>query len=328
MYLLLFLTSFSQTIGPKLVAPQPNFAFGQMLKGEKGEHPFLIQNQGDAALVLKNIRTSCGCTTVGVETKRLAPGESFELVVTFDSQSFHGSVEKRVTVESNDPQNPTLVLIFSAQIIADLVCQPELLTLNDIAPGQQKDAIIWVQADQLERLDISEIKAEPAFLKARVQSQTDKSAELVVEIDGRLFPPKTPKLHGSVAFKSNSAAQPWTRIPVHLQVLQPLVAEPDYVSLFGLIQGKGGQARLRLSGTAIKQLSSADLQVEIQRPGAGAESLSDYFQINFLEADSGKTLELVVKPEMPQGRFVGRLLINTHIAEWPTVLIPVRGNVQ
>jgi len=60
--------------------------------------------------------TSCGCTTAALTKSDLGPGESIGLSVSVNTGGFSGTVDRTVTVQSNDPVNPSLVLAISVTI--------------------------------------------------------------------------------------------------------------------------------------------------------------------------------------------------------------------
>ncbi len=95
---------------PKISVDAAVYNFGEVLEGIAVVHTFVLQNVGDEPLKIGDIRVSCGCTTTSLAKSTLAPGESVELGVTFDSAGFGGKMVKNIYVESNDPATPKLVL--------------------------------------------------------------------------------------------------------------------------------------------------------------------------------------------------------------------------
>ena len=108
--------NFAQLIGPKIVAQQSEFDFGQVNQGEKVTHIFVITNSGGDLLKISNVHASCGCTVANPEKDELSPGESTNLVVTFNSKGRFGKQKKLITVESNDPENPKIVLTLKGSV--------------------------------------------------------------------------------------------------------------------------------------------------------------------------------------------------------------------
>lgn len=94
-----------------------SFDFGDMKQGDKKEHTFTITNTGKEDLLIRNVRTSCGCTAVAPSKKVIAAGETAPIKVTFDSRGKRGRQSKSITVITNDPKTPTTILRISSNII-------------------------------------------------------------------------------------------------------------------------------------------------------------------------------------------------------------------
>ena len=94
-----------------------SFDFGDMSQGEKKTHTFTLTNTGKSELLIRRVRTSCGCTAVAPSKDVIAPGESAPIKVTFDSRGKRGRQSKSITVITNDPKNPTTTLRISSNVI-------------------------------------------------------------------------------------------------------------------------------------------------------------------------------------------------------------------
>src|SRR5688500_11610861 len=72
---------------------------------------FKYENKGDTPVHFKGApRTSCGCTVAALQKTEVAPGEKGEITATFNIGDRTGVQMKTITVETDDPQNPTTVL--------------------------------------------------------------------------------------------------------------------------------------------------------------------------------------------------------------------------
>jgi rhodanese-related sulfurtransferase len=78
--------------------------------GSRVNHSFILTNAGDEILSITNVRTSCGCTTAALDKRDLAPSESVDLAATVNTTGFHGTVTRTITVTTNDPVSPSVVL--------------------------------------------------------------------------------------------------------------------------------------------------------------------------------------------------------------------------
>jgi hypothetical protein len=75
----------------------------------------IVENRGDADLILKDAAPSCSCTTLSpVYEKVIKPGGKTRIRVTFNSRNFQGLIKKSVLVASNDPAHPIQEFVFSA----------------------------------------------------------------------------------------------------------------------------------------------------------------------------------------------------------------------
>jgi hypothetical protein len=95
---------------------EETFDFGDMKQGDKKEHTFTLSNNGKSDLIIRNVRSSCGCTAVAPSTKVIAAGQSAPIKVTFDSRGKRGRQSKSITVITNDPKNPTSTMRISSNI--------------------------------------------------------------------------------------------------------------------------------------------------------------------------------------------------------------------
>ena len=101
---------------PKIFFLEPLHDFGTVNANSQVEHTFAFINEGTAPLEIKKIGKSCGCIATHNGTKVLQPGEVSEITVAYSVGRYSGQRSKKVTVESNDPENPHLTLTLTAEI--------------------------------------------------------------------------------------------------------------------------------------------------------------------------------------------------------------------
>jgi hypothetical protein len=91
--------------------------FGEITEGVVAEHVFTFKNEGEGPLIISNAQGSCGCTVPVWPRQPIAPGETGEIKVSFNSSGRAGKQDKRVTLTTNAvPQ--TKVLNITSQVIA------------------------------------------------------------------------------------------------------------------------------------------------------------------------------------------------------------------
>jgi hypothetical protein len=102
--------------------------FGDVQYGKQASTRFTVRNVGGQPLVIRRVRTSCGCTKADLSSGELLPKESTELTVTFDSSGLKaGKNIKTVFLESNDQHNPVTEVSIFANVVKEVVVEPSRL---------------------------------------------------------------------------------------------------------------------------------------------------------------------------------------------------------
>ena len=86
------------------------FDFGTVDEGEKVSHTFSFKNTGNEPLIISNAKGSCGCTVPKWPKEPIAPGESGEVTVEFNSKNKKGKRNQKVTITANT--NPPQSFIY------------------------------------------------------------------------------------------------------------------------------------------------------------------------------------------------------------------------
>jgi hypothetical protein len=102
--------------GPEAKFQEEKWDFGDVKEGQVLSHVFNFENTGDASLIIKRVRTSCGCTAALVTDKNIGQGEEGELKVTLNTRGYEGNIAKYIYVESNDRSQPVKQLQVSANV--------------------------------------------------------------------------------------------------------------------------------------------------------------------------------------------------------------------
>jgi hypothetical protein len=141
---------------PKLeVREGTSLDFGTIYRGAQIERPVTLRNTGTDTLILGNIEASCGCTAAVVSNKRVPPGKSVALLITFNSKNFSGAVHKTVTVNSNTPDSPRLAIEFTANIIDEIVLTPQNFWFRDAQVGKPNTFTIVLRNGGKDTLELS-----------------------------------------------------------------------------------------------------------------------------------------------------------------------------
>lgn len=74
--------------------------YGKIEKNSDGIRVFEFTNVGETPLIIKQIKSSCGCTIPEKPAKPIMPGEKGEIKVSYDTRRI-GGFSKAITVYSN-----------------------------------------------------------------------------------------------------------------------------------------------------------------------------------------------------------------------------------
>ncbi len=106
-------------LAPNIKFDEMNYNAGVVLAGEKVTHAFTFKNEGEGELTIESVKASCGCTATAPKDKVIKPGATSEILATFDSRGRNGLQNKSITVKTNDPDEPTIVLRLQVEVNKD-----------------------------------------------------------------------------------------------------------------------------------------------------------------------------------------------------------------
>lgn len=91
--------------------------FGDVIPEDILQHTFILTNESDVVLNIKQVNTSCGCTASEVKKKQLQPGESTDIDVTFKAKGYNGAVQQYVYVNTDSIDNSVIRYIIKANVV-------------------------------------------------------------------------------------------------------------------------------------------------------------------------------------------------------------------
>lgn len=95
----------------------PNaFDFGKVKQGEVLKHTFVFKNTEAETIHIKEINTSCACTSTKVDKRILAPGEEAPIEFTFDTRGYSGFKKRQLFVHTDSKKNSLVIFEMQADI--------------------------------------------------------------------------------------------------------------------------------------------------------------------------------------------------------------------
>lgn len=103
---------------PKAEFESKTFNFGTMKQKSSASYEFVFKNTGKSDLIIRKIKSTCGCTVVNPKETVIKPGQTSSLKAIFNSGTRRGRQNKTVTVITNDPENSMILLRLTGEVEA------------------------------------------------------------------------------------------------------------------------------------------------------------------------------------------------------------------
>lgn len=117
-FLLIFsLNSMLAQTGPSISFEAETIDYGEVAQGSDGTRIFKFTNTGDAPLEIKDAKSSCGCTVPKKPEAPIAPGDTGEIVVRYDTKNRVGQFRKTITLTTNIENQPMVALKIKGNVL-------------------------------------------------------------------------------------------------------------------------------------------------------------------------------------------------------------------
>lgn len=166
--------------GPRIFFPVKDYAFGRVAMGEKVRYSFVVSNSGNQPLVISSVKPGCHCTTAGNwahQAHDVAPGQTAQIPIEFDSSGLRGDVTRTITVFSNDKLAPVQTLSLKGNVWTVLEIRPRSATINLMSDSTNGSAVIQITNES----------GSPIFVSNPVSSTVKFTATLKTNVPGSSY---------------------------------------------------------------------------------------------------------------------------------------------
>ncbi len=98
---------------PVLEASTENFDFGFTIHNSTIVHKLWLKSTGTDTVKIKDIQTGCSCTTMPLSQKEIAPGDSVEVTISWDTQRTYGPVKRYPRIYYDGAEKPLRLSLFT-----------------------------------------------------------------------------------------------------------------------------------------------------------------------------------------------------------------------
>lgn len=166
---------------PRAVVVDDVFGFGEVPIGAVVRHRFTIENRGRKPLTIVAARSGCECATTVLPGGTIAAGDSGWADVVFDTARSPGDRLRTVTLETNDPHRPELVLSLSGRVRPDVRVSPDHVFFGRVPVGAARTRVVDIGTEP--GITVLKVKKESRRIELRVEQ-----AEAGLQLHVRLRP--------------------------------------------------------------------------------------------------------------------------------------------
>ena len=211
---------------PKLEVSDKVWDFGTVWAGEKVSKTVTLRNTGNATLNITKVKSSCGCTATKHTKKELAPGETEEIVISYNTKKKTERVRQTVRISTNDPAQPIATIEVRGTVKPILRIEPShFVSLGRVGPDEQVTRTIDITCNYTEPLNLTMDLARPS-------DDVDIKWEVVepghrYRITATTKPPlKMGSLRAMMALKTGLDLLPQEMVQIHALVQPPVLVTP------------------------------------------------------------------------------------------------------
>jgi hypothetical protein len=312
---------------PRVRFDAKDWNFGKVAIGDVVTHVFKLTNAGSAPLVIQRVKPSCSCTAALASKSELAPGESGELKVEFNTAFKQGFHDVQIQVFTNDDLEKDLgegltVLHLRGEVANFLSIEPPSLYyaspfVRGEAAGERRVKVL--PSGEVHEVHALSVEVTSPFFTVHTEPAERgafKGFEVVLDMK-----PDIPlgKVAASVLVKTDHPRQPLLTLPVSGVVNGKIAAFPERLLIFPPV-GPGPAPKeptidlVRLAGKGPIPIEAVETPpcLEAAPPEGG---------------DRRVEIVLKVRAGAPPGPFAGVVRIFLRDAEQPLFEVPVSGEV-
>jgi hypothetical protein len=130
-------------IGPRaVVVSGERHDFGTMDRNAKGEHTFLIRNEGDEPLTLTTGSTTCKCTTFAATDDKVLPGKTAEVKLEWNANTPDAEFEQTADLHTNDPHRKLVQLSVHGHIMDSVRASSTDVHFSNVSANEAAQASV------------------------------------------------------------------------------------------------------------------------------------------------------------------------------------------
>jgi len=311
---------------PKLQFDQILYDFGKTSQVTTVSGVFKFKNTGDAILKLQPPKPSCGCTIAALKPDTLVPGAAGELSFTLNLGVSRASLEKHITVQSNDPKTPVVSLAIKVDYTPLYELTPLMLSPALAFGANETNQVTTLTRTDGKPLQIAKLDTSKPWITATVEPGThaDEAAAHIRVTIKRDGPPRRFNEYVHV-YAGDQTNAPVASIYLYGEVMGEVALSPEslYWSITGVPQTAAAGAEAQIT-RRVTIRSASGQTIELKNPQSTIKGIN----VELVPKEPGKVYELIARlDDVPAATVAGNVSFETSVASQSRIVLPVIVNV-
>ncbi len=335
--------------GPSIFCEKPVYKFGGRSQLENFHEPFIdvpfiIENRGDADLIIGEIRLTCGCTKYrwderanttqeapsetkkAPEKKIIPPGNKEKLTIAIDTAkllapTIHDFHDYRVRIHSNDPEKPLYVLKLRGSFVQDFSA-PGQISLGDIHLGRGKMLTFPIRRLKGAKSDIVDVRSTAPFISAIITRRPTGRASIYTILVAVFKHAPAGIIDHRLVFRTKGAKQNSFVVPLTGKIIAEVDVSVERI-VFGPVSRKTQPSR----DVFITQGFSNDGK-GLRILGAKINSKHVSIKTETVKKAAQYRVRIKLKPDAPLGTLTAKLVIRTNKDAFKVIEVPIYAQVR
>ncbi len=311
---------------PQIQFDQTVYDFGKTSQVASVSGIFKFKNAGDGILKVEPPQPSCGCTVAELKPNTLPAGASGELPFTLNLGPYRTTLEKHISVRSNDPQTPEVSLTIKVDYTPLYEVNPMTLAPTLAFGVNDADQVTTITRTDGKPLRLARLVASKPWITATLEpdAKTNEAAariRVAVQRDG---PPRRFNEFVQV-YAAEQTNTPVSSIYVYGQMMGEVSLSPE--ALYWSVPNVTNTPAERPEALVLRRVTihSADGKaIELKNPQSTIKGI----KVELIAKEPGKVYELVARlDDVPASTVSGNVSFETSVATQPKIDVPVIVNV-
>lgn len=223
--------------------------FGAVARGAEAEFRFEFENTLNQTVRIRDIRSSCGCTTPKITERTIAPGETSSIVATYNTRSFLGKKGATITVLFDRPTVDEVQLNITGYIRSDIVFHPGEVALGEVDQADTAEQRISIKYAGRSDWQIVDVQSENDHFEVELIEKERAGTNVGYEMIVRLTPGSAAGFfRDQLTIVTDDPKLETVQLNVHGNVLSPLTVSPSSLFLGVVEEGKSVTKQLVVRG--------------------------------------------------------------------------------